>query len=66
MNNEKTGKKIVSIIIYVVLAAILIIMLLPLISMIGTAIKTHDAALTTVSLFQKNWEISVWKISGMF
>lgn len=51
MNNEKTGKKIVSIIIYVVLAAILIIMLLPLISMIGTAIKTHDAALTTVSLF---------------
>ncbi len=55
MKNDNTGKKVISIIIYIVLAVVLILMLLPLISMIGTAIKTHDAALTTVSLFPEKW-----------
>lgn len=51
MREKKRQKKIINLVIYVVLALILVSLLLPLISMIGTSVKTHDAALTTTSLF---------------
>lgn len=51
MKDNRIIIKINNVVIYVVFAAILLVLLLPLISMFGTAIKTHDAALTTVSLF---------------
>lgn len=51
MKGKKTISKVNNVVIYIVFAVILIVLLLPLISMFGTAIKTHDAALMTVSLF---------------
>ncbi|MDC7290589.1 carbohydrate ABC transporter permease [Blautia schinkii] len=51
MKDNRIIIKINNVVIYVVFAVILLVLLLPLISMFGTAIKTHDAALTTVSLF---------------
>lgn len=51
MKDNRIIMKINNVVIYIVFAAILLVLLLPLISMFGTAIKTHDAALTTVSLF---------------
>ncbi|MDO4274529.1 MAG: carbohydrate ABC transporter permease [Eubacteriales bacterium] len=51
MKDNRIIYKINNVVIYIVFAVILLVLLLPLISMFGTAIKTHDAALMTVSLF---------------
>lgn len=55
MKSKNTQKKIINIVIYVIFAVLLFLLLLPLISMFGTAIKTHDAALMTTSLFPEKW-----------
>lgn len=55
MKSKKTQKKIINTVIYIVFAALLFLLLLPLISMFGTAIKTHNAALMTTSLFPEKW-----------
>lgn len=55
MKSKNTQKKIINIVIYVIFAILLFLLLLPLISMFGTAIKTHDAALMTTSLFPEKW-----------
>ena len=54
MKSKTTQKKIINAVIYLIFAILLFLLLLPLISMFGTAIKTHDAALMTTSLFPEN------------
>lgn len=56
MKSKKTIKRINNVIIYIILSAVLLGLLLPIISMLGTAIKTHDAALMTTSLFPESWK----------
>lgn len=56
MKSKNTQKKIINVVIYIIFAVLLFLLLLPLISMFGTAIKTHDAALMTTSLFPEKWQ----------
>ena len=58
MSNRRVKKRIVDILVYVFLTLALLLLLLPLFSMIGTAVKTKDKAMATVALFPELKEVT--------